>query len=448
MDIVKKLQEYDEAFDFYMDEGHLPKTIPQGDLLGGILSQTIEDNPQLGSQDSLWKELLKDELMKFIEAMLQLFEPIEERYKKEKELISLFADSGIEQKRLMWGQVSQVIKKDYSREQVNIDGYVEQINPQNKEAVLASLAKDWDKACDERLIRDEEAVINRHHKRWETNVKDYGLSDYKEHKRIERIVYSYPALAEIVRVMGREQAKRKDEMDETVKKYLPVLPSPLKPAVEIEDITTGQSLRHIMPIETAIMSDQQTEALFYLKYATQKLQLFANRPKEESRMKLDKQRQQKPRLEKGPIIVSLDTSGSMSGKPIQLATCLLLQLLRMAKKQKRKCYLISFSVQANCLDLSRYGAWRQLDKFLENYFTGGTDGDEMLKAALKMLRTTNYAMADVLIISDFCFPDPVEMTRKKMNEEHEKGTRFYGLQINSNDTSYKAILDRIWTVRL
>ena len=38
MDIAKKLQEYDEAFDFYMDKGRLPETLPQGDVLGGFLS--------------------------------------------------------------------------------------------------------------------------------------------------------------------------------------------------------------------------------------------------------------------------------------------------------------------------------------------------------------------------------------------------------------------------
>ena len=279
-------------------------------------------------------------------------------------------------------------------------------------------------------------------------VKEHGLSDYKEHKHIEKIVYSYPALTEIVRIMGREQPKRKDEMDETVRKFLPVLPSSPKPAVEIEEIATGQSLRHMMPVETAIMSDRQTEDLFYLKYASQKLQLFASKPKEESRMKLDKQRQIKPRLEKGPIIVSLDTSGSMSGKPIQLAKCLLLQLLKMAKKQKRKCSLITFSVRANCLDLSRYGAWKQLRHFLDNHFSGGTDGEEMLTAALKMLQSANFAMTDVLIISDFYFPQPKDSTRKKMEVEHDKGTRFYGLQIDSTTDSYNDILDKIWKVQI
>ena len=426
MDIAKKLQEYDEAFDFYMDRGEMPETIQKGDLLGGFLGQTLHDNPQLDSQDPLWKDLLKEELMKFLEAMLQLFQPIEERYRREKKLILAFRGGSIEEKRQMWPQVKQTIIQNYTQGEVNFTGYEEQLketdpqNEQRKEAILTSLAKDWDRACDENLKKQEQEAIDRYGKKWELHVKEHGLSDYKEHKRIEKIVYSYPALVEIVRMMGREQPKRDDEMDETVRKYLPILPSPPKPAVEIEEIATGQSLRHIVPVETAIMSDRQTEVLFYLKYASQK----------------------------GPIIVSLDTSGSMTGKPIQLAKCLLLQLLKIAKKQKRKCFLITFSVRASYLDLSKYGAWKQLDKFLDNSFSGGTNGEEMLAAALKMLQTSNFAMADVLIISDFYFPQPLELTRKKMKMEHDKGTRFYGLQIDSTIVSYNNILDRIWQIKI
>lgn len=454
MDIAKKLQEYDEAFDFYMDRGEMPDAIPEGDLLGSFLGQTLHDNPQLDSQDPLWKDLLKEELMRFLEAMLQLFQPLEEQHRKEKNFILAFLGGSMDNKRQMWPQAKNVVILGYKQEDVNIKGYEEQLreagqqNIQIQEAILNSLAKDWDKACDAKLVKQEQSAIEKYSKNWEIHIKEHGLSDYKEHKRIEKIVYSYPALVEIVRIMGREQPKRKDEMDETVRKYLPILPSPPKPAVEIEEIATGQSLRHMMPVETAIMSDRQTENLFYLKYASHKLQLFASKPKEESQIKLDQQRQIKPRLEKGPIIVSLDTSGSMSGKPIQLAKCLLLQLLKMAKKQKRKCFLITFSVRANYLDLSRYGAWKQLNKFLDNHFTGGTDGEEMLAAALKMLQSTNFSMADVLIISDFYFPQPIKSTRKKMELEHDKGTRFYGLQIDSTTDSYNEILDKIWQVNL
>ena len=46
-EIANRLKEYDDAFDFYMERGRMPDNIPQEDLLGGFLQQTIDENPQL-----------------------------------------------------------------------------------------------------------------------------------------------------------------------------------------------------------------------------------------------------------------------------------------------------------------------------------------------------------------------------------------------------------------
>ena len=448
-DITNKLQEYDEAFDFYMDRGQLPESIPQGDLLGDFISQTIQDNPQLESQDLIWVEILKDELMKFIEAMLKLFQPIEENHRQEKTLIAAFASGGTDRKRALWKQVYRTIKTEYKPIEVNIDGYIEQIkNNEDLDAVFVSMVKDWEKACDQREVRLKKLTIERNEKVWEHHVKECGNYDYEERKKIETVVYSYKALAEMLRIIGREQPKREDEMDDTVKRYLPLLPSPPKPAVEIDEVSNGNDLSHVLPIEFAVMADTETEDIFYLKYATKKLQLFANKPKEQSLMKVEQQKKKKPRLEKGPIIVSLDTSGSMDGEPIKLAKSLLLQLLRMAKKQRRKCFLITFSVRAKTLDLSRPGSWKLVDKCLEDIYTGGTDGEQMLNAALNMLNTLTFGMADVLIISDFFFDIPSRTTMDKMKKEHNKGTRFYGLKIDNDSINYSNILDKIWKVKI
>ena len=445
-EISRKLREYDDAFDFYMDRGQMPETVPPDDLLGGFLKQTIDENPQLESQDPVWKELLKEEGMKFLEAMLELFQPIEKAYQREKEYMVVFADADIDQKRNMWGEVYGTITKEYAPEEVNIDGYVEQMKSQDLDAVFASLLSDWDKACDELVRKKKVEIIEFNREKWEKGVKEHGNADFKERKKIEKMFFSYPQLVDIVRIIGREQPGRNDEYDETVRSYMPILPSPPTPAVEVEQVSLGKDLQHLLPMETAILADKETEDLFYLRYASSQLQLFANKPKQESVLKTEKKRNKKPRLEKGPIIVSLDTSGSMSGRPEKVARCLLLQLLRMAKKQKRKCFLITFSVRAECMDLSRPGSWNRLNRFLNNPFTGGTDGEDMIKNALKMLNTDNYSMADVLIISDFYFPNPRPQTKELMEIEHNKGTRFYGLQIESTVSGYDNVLDKIWKV--
>ena len=137
----------------------------------------------------------------------------------------------------------------------------------------------------------------------------------------------------------------------------------------------------------------------------------------------------------------------MYGKPMKIAHAVLLQLLRMARKQKRKVFLMSFSVRVKFLDLSLTRNWMKLNTFLENHFTGGTDGEEMLRLSIEMLQSKSFGMADVLIISDFYFSLPIGPTRKKMRIEHDKGTRFYGLKIDSTDRLYDNILDNTWNIK-
>ena len=446
-DISQRLTAYDEAFDFYMDRGRMPDVVPPNDLLGGFMQQAIQENPQLDSQDPLWKDIMKEEILKFIEAMLKLFEPAEKQYQKEKTLIRAFSLGGIEKKRELWPKVYGTIKQQYKPEEVNIDGYVQQFKESAPESVFGPLIRDWDTACDNQLKEYEAACIEKNKAYWEQSIREHGNADYRERKKIQKMFYSYPQLVEIVNMIGREKPQSEKEKDDTIRRYIPLLPSPPTPAVEIEEVTNGNNLQHVLPIETAILAGHQTESLFYYRYAMGQLQLFANKPKMESRMKVEQTKKKEPRLEKGPIIVSIDTSGSMCGRPIELATCLLRQLLQMAKKQKRKCFLISFSVRAQSIDLSIPGSWKKLDSFLSDYYSGGTDGNEMLKAGIKMLNSKKYAMADMLIISDFIFDPPCDRVGQFMEEERQKGTRFYGLQIGKESHEYDTILDKVWQIK-
>ena len=191
MDIVKKIQEYNEAFDFYMDRGEMPETIGEGDLLGSYLEQTLQDNPQLDSQDPMWKELLKEELMRFLETMLQLFQLMEERHHREKGFILAFLGGNMDSKRQMWQQAKQIIILGYKQEKVNINGYEEQLketdNSERQEAILNALANDWDKACDEKLKQQEQAAIDQYGKNWECMLKSTACQTTRNISALRRL---------------------------------------------------------------------------------------------------------------------------------------------------------------------------------------------------------------------------------------------------------------------
>lgn len=182
--------------------------------------------------------------------------------------------------------------------------------------------------------------------------------------------------------------------------------------------------------------------LFFLKYAEKELQQLAQiRQRQPKKTELHRP---KPRPKKGPIIVAVDTSGSMYGQPEEMAKSLLTQLVRIARKEFRSCYLITFSVRIKTIDLGRSANLLKMKEFLETRFTGGNGEEQLIIEALRLLETGDYEMADVLIISDFIFNTPTQKDIDRVAKAKSKGTRFYGLQINSSSTAYDPILDKKW----
>lgn len=445
----QRMQYYSETFDFYMDSEDHPDFEPANDILGQYIQSVVADNPQLDSQDPLWTEILKDDLMRFLQALLSLYEPIEKEHDKQSKMIYAFTKANMNGKRKMWNVVSQTIKQFYAAQEVNIEGYInqmQQMDEESKSMVLSVLAKDWEKANDEYMERIEKEILDKNKNIWECSVRDHGIEDYERVRKIEHVFYRYPALTEIVKIIGREQPENKKEQDDILFKYKPLIVSNHMTFKEVEEITTGRNLSHLVPTEIAFLADSFTESVFYQKFASYKLQLFSNRSKILGQEKTKQQICDKPRLQIGPIIVAVDTSESMYGQPEKIANSLLIQLVRMAKKQRRKCFLITFSVKAQTIDLAHPANWDKLKDFLDHGFSGGTNGEEMLKIALRVLETETYSLADILIISDFEFSKPIKNTIDKMCEERAMGVRFYGLQIGTASREYDKILDRIWKV--
>lgn len=445
----QRMQYYSETFDFYMDSEDHPDFEPANDILGQYIQSVVADNPQLDSQDPLWTEILKDDLMRFLQALLSLYEPIEKEHDKQSKMIYAFTKANMNGKRKMWNVVSQTIKQFYAAQEVNIEGYInqmQQMDEESKSMVLSVLAKDWEKANDEYMKRIEKEILYKNKNIWECSVRDHGIEDYERVRKIEHVFYRYPALTEIVKIIGREQPENKKEQDDILFKYKPLIVSNHMTFKEVEEITTGRNLSHLVPTEIAFLADSFTESVFYQKFASYKLQLFSNRSKILGQEKTKQQICDKPRLQIGPIIVAVDTSESMYGQPEKIANSLLIQLVRMAKKQRRKCFLITFSVKAQTIDLAHPANWDKLKDFLDHGFSGGTNGEEMLKIALRVLETETYSLADILIISDFEFSKPIKNTIDKMCEERAMGVRFYGLQIGTASREYDKILDRIWKV--
>jgi uncharacterized protein with von Willebrand factor type A (vWA) domain len=142
---------------------------------------------------------------------------------------------------------------------------------------------------------------------------------------------------------------------------------------------------------------------------------------------------QTPRPERGPILVVLDTSGSMIGLPELVAKALTLEAMRTAHQERRRCYLYLYSGAGDIveqeLDLSEKGIGGLLD-FLGYTFGGGNDETGVLKRVLGRLKEEAWRRADVMFVSDGIWPVPRDML-DAVSEAKKTGTRFHGVQIGT-----------------
>ena len=105
--------------------------------------------------------------------------------------------------------------------------------------------------------------------------------------------------------------------------------------------------------------------------------------------------------------------------------------MKMAAKEDRKCFLISFSVgikTINLLDVAN--SMDRIIDFLSMSFDGGTDVTPAMSAAIEMLQTKDYKDADVLMVSDFIMFDIRKEILRRIQQEQQKGTKFHSLTIS------------------
>jgi uncharacterized protein with von Willebrand factor type A (vWA) domain len=245
------------------------------------------------------------------------------------------------------------------------------------------------------------------------------------------------SLQELAEMLGRMQQAEKEYEEEEFTNIQIKTEWKTEHASKEDLIGVHESddLNSLLPSEVALLSDEDTEWLFYKKFVEKKLQTFEYLSrllayKEEDFQ--DKRRKEKED-KKGPFIICVDTSGSMHGTPETIAKVLCFAILKIAIRDNRKCYLISFSTGIQTLDLTDLK--NSLDKivnFLCMSFHGGTDAIPAVREALRMLATEDYKKADVIMISDFIMSGFDPQTKQQILQAKENKTKFHSLVIGSS----------------
>lgn len=276
--------------------------------------------------------------------------------------------------------------------------------------------------------------------------------------RLRKLIEQLPQLREIVRALGRLHAAQGDEsIAEMI--LVPVrrheverreVRTPLSPA-EMRGLERSGEITRMLPVEALMLGHPKLRMLWHARRSERALLTYRVEGIEIERVQVERDSHEeiegkRPRPERGPIFAVVDTSGSMHGLPEQVAKAVVLEALRTAHEERRRCFLYAYSgpgqVLEHELDLSTDGMGR-LVGFLGFSFGGGNDEAGMMTKVVARLKEENWKKADVVFVSDGEWPASASLV-SAVKVAREEGTRFHGVQIgNRGRTGLHAVCDPV-----
>lgn len=226
---------------------------------------------------------------------------------------------------------------------------------------------------------------------------------------------------------------------------------------EVRGVKRTAQLARMLASEAAMLGHPLLHRLWQARFAEQQLLTYEDEAVlTQWRLQPDTTRaaaaatQAEP-LGQGPIIVCLDTSGSMRGAPENVAKACVLQALRSAHAARRACRLLAFGGAGELLEqelaLTPEGLQALLD-LMGQSFDGGTDVQTPLERAIALVRSQSFALADILLVSDGEFGVTPATLAQLRECKTRLGLRVHSVLIGDRETiGLLEISDQIHWVR-
>ena len=168
---------------------------------------------------------------------------------------------------------------------------------------------------------------------------------------------------------------------------------------ELFGINKSGNISRMLPSELLNLEDENLKYLFYAKYLENSLLTYEIKGKDE----IEKNETEEKISNKGPIVVCLDTSGSMKGTPLLRAKALVLSITKILREENRELYVILFGTKGQFQEISLKGEEDicRAIKFLKKSYEGGTDFETPLRRGIEIIsQKENYKKADILMVTD------------------------------------------------
>ncbi len=414
-------------------------------------------------------------------------------YQKEADLLENYAVTPLHVFIRRWHVLVNFLQQNYAREDLDTYFYrdrfqtlittqdIDEVPPENRERLellLTDLLSQWDarlqaKILDHQLTKLEEekeeyleliAQKVKEYKRlidlvapfseylgWDLSRELWNDTSLDILQRYDDLLQDERSVQELADLLGRMREAEIEIEEETFERTIirQEWINDETAKAEIVGVHGSDDLNNLLSSEAGLLSDAATEDLFLQRFADKGLLTFRYEDKKlvKSENQVTEVNQRIRQKEKGPFIVCVDTSESMTGRPEQIAKVLCLGVLKMAIRENRRAFLINFSIGIQTLDL--YDIANSIDeiaRFLRLSFHGGTDVSLALQEAVRQLRSNDYAEADVLVVSDFIMQKiDKDVLQEVRHFQQNKETQFHSLTIGENpNDSMLRIFDTNW----
>ena len=288
--------------------------------------------------------------------------------------------------------------------------------------------------------------------RWDELSGRLSSREWSEARRIGDLLAQLKELTAFVDRIGR--AQRQDDLPPSARLQPSAdRPQPLAAVViethlldqpsEVRGVKRSAQIARMLASEAAMIGHPLLHRLWQARFAEQQLLTYEDEAVlTQWRLQPDTTRVVAATtlpelLGHGPLIVCLDTSGSMRGAPENVAKACVLQALRSAHAAQRACRLLAFGGAGELVEkelaLSPEGLQALLDVMGQS-FDGGTDVQTPLERAIALVRSQSFALADILIVSDGEFGVTPATLAHLMECKATLGLRVHSILIGDRET--------------
>ncbi|CAM3816194.1 ATPase RavA stimulator ViaA [Vibrio aquimaris] len=284
---------------------------------------------------------------------------------------------------------------------------------------------------------------------WDMAAAKLSKTDLSAMKRHAEFLKKNKGLQDIAQQLGRMASEVNDpELNRAPTEDIQMVEEKSDEATDdIVGIYESDDLNKLLPNETMFLAYPELEVIFYKHLVDKRLMNYRMQGKSRTLRKVKAHRPENMQadVEKGPFIICVDSSGSMSGFPEQCAKAIAYALMQIALAEDRDCFVILFSTEQITYQLTRQDGLRDASDFLTYSFHGGTDLEPVLVKSIDLMKGRRYRNADLVVISDFIAPKQSEELQQQVTNLKKQHNRFHAISLSKyGNPELMSLFDHCW----